>query len=58
MTVLFQDKYSDQIIKVEDVKYLTTDETVFGVTGFGVGYTDGTYNLYSKESWALRSVLM
>lgn len=58
MTVIFQNKHTDKIAKVEDVKYLTTDEIVHGVTGFGVSYLDGTYNLYNKESWTLRSVLL
>ena len=54
MTITFMDKYdNDKIIKVEDVKYFVTDVTLFGVTGFDVHYNDGTFNIYSKQSWQL-----
>jgi hypothetical protein len=53
MTITFENKHTSEIIKVEDVKFFTTDATCLGVTGFDVHYNDGTFNLYSKKTWQL-----
>jgi hypothetical protein len=53
MTITFESKHNDEIIKVDDVKYFTADSTCLGVTGFSVHYNDGTFNLYSNRTWKL-----
>lgn len=53
MTITFENKQSDKIIKVEDVKFFTTDATCLGKTGFDVHYNDGTFNIYPKREWRL-----
>lgn len=53
MTITFENKHNDKIIKVEDVNFFTTDSTCLGETGFSVHYNDGTFNLYPKDSWRL-----
>lgn len=57
MTVLFQNKTKGNIVRVEDVKHLTTRELWYGITGFGVTYENGTFNLFDNDIWELRSVL-
>ena len=53
MTITFENKYTNEIIKVEDVSRFTTDVTCLGVTGFDVHYNDGTFNIYNKKTWRL-----
>lgn len=53
MTIIFENKQSEKTIKVEDVKFFTTDTTCLGKTGFGVHYNDGTFNLFPKKEWQL-----
>lgn len=53
MTITFVDKHTDKVIKVEDVKFFTTDATCLGVTGFDVHYNDGTFNIFNKKTFKL-----
>lgn len=56
MTITFENKQSDKIIKVEDVSLFTTSCTALGRTGFGVNYNDGTFSLFPGSEWRLISV--
>ena len=56
MTITFENKHNDKIIKVEDVKFFTTGCTYLRRTGFGVNYNDGTFNLFPGSEWRLISV--
>lgn len=56
MTIKFENKYTDEIINVEEVKFFTTEATCLGVTGFDVHYNDGTFNIFNKKEWRLISV--
>lgn len=56
MTIVFENKHSDKIIEVEDVKFFTTEATCLGKTGFDVNYNDGTFNLFPKSEWRLLMV--
>ena len=53
MTIVFENKYNGEEIRVEDVKFFSTDATCLGQTGFDVHYNDGTFNLYPKKCWRL-----
>lgn len=54
MTITFMNKHDyTETIKVEDVKYFTTDSECLGIKGFYVQYNDGTFNLYNKKTWQL-----
>lgn len=53
MRITFENKYTGEAIKVEDVKFVTCDVTCLGVTGFDVHYNDGTFNIFSKKTWRL-----
>lgn len=53
MTITFENKHNDKLLKVEDVKFFTTEATCLGVTGFDVHYNDGTFNIFDKRTWRL-----
>lgn len=53
MTITFENKHTEDIIIVDDVKFFTTDSECLGVKGFSVHYNDGTFNLYSDSAWRL-----
>ena len=56
MTIKFQNKNTQAVLEVEDVKFFTTDATCLGVTGFAVHYNDGTFNLFDERCWLLLMV--
>ena len=56
MTIKFQNKNTQAVHEVEDVKFFTTDATCLGVTGFDVHYNDGTFNIFDKRQWLLLMV--
>lgn len=51
MTVFFENKYTEELIHYKGVRYFTTDESCFGVQGFGLHFTDGTYCLVNGETF-------
>lgn len=53
MTITFENKHNDKIIKVENVRMFSTGSTFLGRSGFGVNYTDGTFNLFPGSEWRL-----
>lgn len=53
MTITFENKQSGKVIKVENVSMFSTSCTCLGRTGFGVNYTDGTFNLFPGSEWRL-----
>lgn len=53
MTITFECNHTGKIIKVKNVKNFKTDQTCFDITGYWVNYEDGTFNLYSYNSWKL-----
>ena len=54
MTIIFMNKHDhNETIEVKDVKFFTTDVECLGIKGFDVHYNDGTFNLFSKNTWQL-----
>lgn len=51
MTVFFKDKYTGELIHHEEVSYFTADESVFGVQGYGLHFTDATYCFVSSKTF-------
>lgn len=53
MTAKFQNLMTDEVIEVKDISLITTGCECLGAKGYGVNYTDGTFNLYRSGSWQL-----
>lgn len=51
MTVTFKNKYTGELIYHEGVNYFEPGETCFGVSGYGLHFTDNTYCLVSCDTF-------
>lgn len=43
MKVIFQNKRNKKMIEHENVKWFTTEDKLFGVSGIGLHFEDGTF---------------
>lgn len=53
MTITFENKNTNDVIRVEDVSSFSCGCTCLGRTGYGVNYNDGTFNLFPGSVWKL-----
>ena len=51
MIVTFENRYTEELIYHYDVSYFVPDESCFGVTGYGLHFTDNTYCLVSSATY-------
>lgn len=56
MTVIFVRKSDGAEIVHENVEYMVPNEVCFGLTGYGLHFTDCTYCLQTAESFELVKV--
>lgn len=51
MTVTFENKNTGELIHYEGVSYFVPDDSCFGVSGYGLHFTDNTYCLVSDKTF-------
>ena len=56
MKVYFENKNSNKITEFDDVCRIDKCKTFFGITGYEIRYTDGTFSIVDEENNTLVSV--
>lgn len=55
MTVIFKNKYTDEMFCHEDVIHIQMEDMCFSTVGYGLHFIDNTYCCLSKEIFDLIS---